>query len=125
MKLPEDSIITLAQEGRMTLQVPTCWYGEPAPKLVDYPDDWFIHITGGRPALGREKGFLHLTRAGWEANKEDIRKAYEGSGDPEGSWQEFEKFVEVEFVERKKALQKHRDNLRKKMKDAEALLDSI
>jgi len=100
MRIPTSSITTLAGEGRITLQVPACWIGT-APELTDYPDEWFCQLRGARvPAVGRETGFLFLTRAGFEANKAAIRAAFEAANTRRSGegWAAFEAHAAQHFA---------------------------
>ena len=108
MRLPEGAITYLASEGRITLQVPPFVIGEIS-RMIDYPDEWFHYVkmireNCYRPVFGREQGYLHLTRAGWEANREALREAFESSPSTK-TWQDFERYVETYFYNMGQAIQ--------------------
>lgn len=86
----------LIDEGRITLQVPGIENDTAAPK------EWWCKI-GGRysPAVGKESGFEHLTRKGWEDNMPEVKTRYESAksrGYDRGiPWEQFEVYVENHF----------------------------
>jgi hypothetical protein len=79
MQVFKDWAACLRDEGRLTLQVPVFWLGA-TPSLVDVPDDWFYYLKCDgahmRLAVGRESGFLYISPAGYEANKDAIIGAW-------------------------------------------------
>lgn len=86
----------------MTVQVPECAIGSPVPEEIDAPDDWFIRTDGWEL---KPKGFLHLSRAGFEANRDALRTAFEKyiHDEPHGragdkTWADFENEIEHFFV---------------------------
>lgn len=105
MKILKGSITSLASQGYITLQIPVydVWIDkEPKQsKTEDIPDDWVITLKGGqrRPVIGKEKGFLFLSKIGWDANWKKIRQTYLDSGSPRGTWADFEEHVEEHFQE--------------------------
>jgi hypothetical protein len=119
MKILKGAITSLASEGRITLQIPQfdLCFGNYTPEYEEVPDEWIITLrnSGSRPAVGRESGFWFLTRVGWEANKDAIKKAFESANFQRGTWKEFEEYAEEHFLEVGKALQKHVDYLQKKI----------
>ena len=80
MKMWKNWRSTLREEGYLTLQVPQfariTLNHAPNIELVDVPDEWFWSIKDDRPAVGKERGFLHISPAGYAANKESIAQAY-------------------------------------------------
>lgn len=117
----KDAITSLASRGHMDIQVPDVALAGNAAfhpddqddlaELVDgeptelVPAEWFVELKGDAPVVGREVGFLHLTRAGWAANKAAIKQAFLAAefkrGD--GTWETFEKTVAEHFVKVEKA----------------------
>jgi len=74
MKISTEQITALVSQGYMSLQVPEF--------DVDFqPDDWFIEVKcvvdGYRLCFGRERGFVHLSPKGFEANKTALKEAFE------------------------------------------------
>jgi hypothetical protein len=116
MRIPTDSITVLAGQGRITLQVPEGWVGT-APDLTDYPDEWFCRLRNARvPAVGRESGFLFLTRAGFEANKPVIRAAFEAAPPRSGAdWAAFEAHAARHFENIAKAVAKEIETYERKL----------
>jgi hypothetical protein len=96
MKLQEGSITVLASEGRLTLQVPEWSIGDDS-ELVEYPDRWFVRLHGRRPCVGRESGYLFLSREGWKANREILKQAFSTVRGAE--WSDFEQHAEKHFQE--------------------------
>ena len=134
MRLTTDSITSQAARGRCCLQVPEYCIvlgtnAEPEP-TQEYPDDWFVRLKHGRPVVAGERtGFLHLTRKGFEANKEALRHAFEekvgdGTNYPQGknTWEDFERLAEEDFANREKVLRKLKVNLEKKLASINNLL---
>ena len=75
MKISKSAIYSLASEGIITLQIPTLYIGNLPNDIVDLPDNWFCKIKHPvRPCVGKEHGFLYLTRKGWAANKKILKK---------------------------------------------------
>lgn len=114
MILAKDSITALASEGRCGTQVPqidVVFSGALTSPRVNYPDEWFCWLkSDGVPCVGRQKGFLHLTETGWDANKDDIKKAFEyaiAHGRDRGeTWTDFEKEVSDHFANVRKKVAK-------------------
>ena len=78
MKILKGAITSLAEQGYITLQIPIydVWIDQ-APQqseTEDIPDKWVIYLKGGqrRPTIGKEKGYLFLSRLGWDKNREKI-----------------------------------------------------
>lgn len=118
MRIVKGTITSLAARGDITLQVPDAWIGS-APAMEEVPDEWFMRVKcegkGVRPCVGKESGFLYLSRAGWEANKERIKEAFEGYNEkmrreyPTHKWQvwaDFEAHVEQHFEDMRKAVER-------------------
>jgi len=106
MKILKGAITSLAEEGYITLQIPVydVWVDQQAPQrseTEDIPDDWIIYLKGGqrRPIIGKEKGFLFLSKTGWDANWKKIREAFLNCEHPRGTWADFEDHVEIHFQE--------------------------
>jgi hypothetical protein len=119
MKMQKDTITHLMWCGYLTLQVPEIEvnFGTPLPEsaYVDAPDEWFMRLSGDLPS---SRGFLHLSRAGYEANKTAIREAFEVAlADPERrraeSWADFEAFVVKHFENINRAVAKKAERLEK------------
>ena len=112
MKILKGAVTSLASQGYITLQIPVydVWIDQDPQQseTEDIPDNWVIHLKGGqnRPVIGKEKGFLFLSKIGWEANWKKIRQAYLDSGSPRGTWADFEEHVELHFEGVIKATQK-------------------
>jgi hypothetical protein len=121
MKIPKESLFSLMQEGYITLQIPQFTIGNPG-KIYDYPDEWFSIINSRqRPARGKETGFLYFSLKGWKANKDKIKKAFNSSSNPRGTWQEFEKYVNNHFNDLKTGIQKDIASHQKRLKELQAL----
>lgn len=76
MKIPRSSIVSLSSSGYITLQVPDVvinFGGGSLPPDDDLPDEWFVRLTDGVPS---PQGFLHLSRKGWEANRDALWEAF-------------------------------------------------
>ena len=112
MKILKRTITTLASEGRISLQVPqyniitegnrAIAYDANHSKdedVIDIPDEWIIYLRNGSPAVGKESGHTFLTKMGWQANKDEIKKAFESSEYPRGTWEDFENHVVEHFSE--------------------------
>ncbi|MFW9871574.1 MAG: hypothetical protein ACFFG0_00560 [Candidatus Thorarchaeota archaeon] len=124
MILYKDVITTLVSEGYLTLQVPEYTISldkVPNENFIDYPDEWFVRANHTRgPSLNKkENGFIFLSEIGWKANKDDIKKAFESSKNPRGTWEDFEKHVIEHFREIKNLLNKRIIYFEKKLKEAQ------
>jgi len=135
-----DDITALQGKGYVTLQIPQFSIDigptpepevEPPEPQVELPADWFnvIKYVGNacRPCIGKENGFLFLTRKGYEANKERIRKAFEqaiakGLDRTNGEgWLAFEKYAEKHFSEMEKTIEKEKNKFAKKVAELNTL----
>ena len=113
MKIYEGFIGALRNEGRQTLQVPdiVISFDGSKEKIIEVPDNWFIRVYGEFPAVGREEGFLYLSKIGFEATKKELKKEYfsgfarrSGRKPIEQDWKDFEDYAENFFAELKKNL---------------------
>lgn len=130
MKIPMSSLLNNIASG--TLQVPQYGYQHtPADvgpgtftqiQMVEIPDDWVIMLRGNRPCVGKETGYLYLTKKGYAANIPQIRQIWEAAG---GQWSEFEKMAESHFKAVEKATMRLINELKKRVEQAEALLTKI
>lgn len=124
MRIFKSSITAMARQGRASLQVPDVAIGKPIPETEEYPDDWFIVLKDNRPAIGRESGFLHLTRKGFEANKHQLQQALVGN--PRGTtWEVFESIIMRDFAQVEKNSQKYINDLQKKIVDIQKALGKL
>lgn len=86
MKVTHDWCECLRDEAKLSLQVPTIsisFNPQGAPfahgveNTVDIDPSWVCEVkVDGKPAVGREEGFLRISRIGYEANKDRILDAY-------------------------------------------------
>lgn len=99
MKIIKDSITALASEGRMTLQIPQYDLGANNTIEEEVPDEWFVTLRNASyPAVGREHGYLFLTRAGWFANQDKLKEAFENAEYNRGNtWEDFETYTIKHF----------------------------
>lgn len=88
MNIPISNILMQASEGRLTLQVPTLnldVYGSDMQEVtllnaVNLPDEWFCYLKyDATPCIGKQSGFLYLTRKGYMANYDDLKLAFQSS----------------------------------------------
>jgi len=114
MEILKDAITSSARGGYLSLQIPeiAVRFNGGQDEVENIPDDWVCRLKScDRPAVGKESGFLYLTRKGYEANKPAIRAAFEqaiASGtDRTGGigWPAFEQAAAFHFseVERRRA----------------------
>ena len=99
MKILKDSITSLASEGRMTLQIPQYDLGSSDAIEEEVPDEWVVTLTQySYPAVGKECGYLFLTRAGWLANQDKMKDAFEDAKFHRGNtWEDFEAHAKKHF----------------------------
>ena len=124
MRIIKGAIVAGAANGYLGVQVAEIAYGDDV-EYVEAPDEWFIRLKDRRPAVGREDGFLFLTRIGWEANKEQMRQAFETAQFKRGTWEDFEKHVEDFFTDSKKRAARFVRLMKKKTRQAEATLEKM
>jgi len=116
MKIDKSTILSHPSAGRITLQVPE-WSLFTDPKAAqdaepteNHPDEFFMEMKRAgaalRPAVGREEGYIYLTRKGWEFFKADIEKAFKSVANPRGTWAEFEGYAAAHFEEAERARQR-------------------
>ena len=95
--------------------------------MVEYPDEWFVWLksttSGLRPVVGRESGFLFLSRVGYEANREALKQAF--SENRGCSWEDFERHVEKHFRTLHTSTAKLVAKLTKQLADAQAVLGTL
>lgn len=138
MKILKGVITTLAGEGRMSLQVPqytVIVHNERAiaydasqvkpDDVIDAPDEWFVYLRNNSPAVGKESGHLFLTRAGWDANRKEIREAFLNSEFPRGTWADFQDHVDMHFAEVKRNGNRRIKLLNDKVKQLKEALKKI
>ena len=128
MRIIKGAIEQLASEGYITLQVPqyiidTRLPPPPMP-LETIPNDWIetLKSSQDRRCCGNESGFWFLTEKGWNAKKDDIKKAFINSQHPRGSWTDFEVHATKHFKNVAERNQKHLKSLQDKLKRFEAIL---
>lgn len=142
MRILRDTITYLAGSGYRTLQIPNVAINLPAPtpeirdhgfsdedlermrnfepEYEEVPDEWIVHVHSGcrRYCLTdreRRHSFLHLSRAGFEANREAIRQAFENSPMKRGTWEQFLADAEEEWRKLEAGTERYRANLRRKL----------
>jgi len=131
MQILKDSITCLAGQGRITLQIPqySIWLGPEArqPETEEVPDEWIMTLrsSASYPAVGKESGYSFLTRAGWLANKDKIKEAFELSNSMRGSWEDFEKYVERHFQSTREKTIKRIAFMEKKTRQLQEGLDKL
>lgn len=92
MTISLDSVTHSARCGYITLQVPdtqivvtnvsgsikaTAVPASSTPNPVSVPDDYFCRLKNCAPVVGKEYGFLYLTKKGFRYFYRDIKKAFE------------------------------------------------
>lgn len=121
MRLPQSSLTTHAARGSKTLQIPDLCIGDDPEPTVDMPDEWFCYLRDGVPAVGRQTGFLWLTRAGYAANRELLLAAYETSttGRGDGRRETFEAAAQAHFADVERRRDRAIGNLRRQLEQLE------
>ena len=128
MKILKDSIVTLASEGRLTLQVPEWDIVNGQCTRIDTeiaPDEWFCRLKYYKPVVGKQEGFLFLTEKGFEANKDKLKIAFENSNlrnGGKGKWHLFEEHAKDHFAKVKKAQNKLINELQNKLAQAQSFI---
>lgn len=126
MKLSYETLTSGAKCGYLSIHIPSlCVGGNPPNHIeVDMPDEWFMFVNAGPvPVVGKQEGFLYLTRKGYEDNKDRLRTAFElaiasGFDRTDGrGWVAFEEYVENHFTKLAKAIEKKRKYLNKLLVD--------
>jgi len=118
MKLIKGSITRLSSQGYITLQIPGYAIGDPGIEIEteEVPDNWIIILHSNKCAsVGKEGGFLFLTKTGWEANKDKIKDAYENAKHQRGPWEKFELHAEEQFKKVEKSTKHKIQFLQKKI----------
>jgi hypothetical protein len=125
MKIIKDRIISIAAGGRISLQIPQVndRFRGVVYETEEIPDEWVIKLRLRRyPTTGSETGYLFLTEAGWKANKDKIREAFETAKFKRGSWNEFEQHALDHFKRVEKSTRRRVSFLLKKVR---ALQDTL
>lgn len=120
MKLNPESLLHLVQAGYFSTRVPELHVtagmelrsnGE-LETAVEMPDEWFCRVKiasgGARLTFGKEKGYLHLSEEGWNANRDRMREAFNPC---RGTWEEFEAYVEKYQADVRERTERHRKKL--------------
>lgn len=128
MKIFKDSIIALASEGRLTLQIPEYSVDIVNNRIVPItdddefeiiPDDWVCKLRSNHlPVVGKQDGFLYLTKKGYEANKDKLKIAFENSNmryGGAGKWHLFEEHAQEHFDKVAKAQKRLLNELQNKL----------
>lgn len=124
----------LRSRGKYSLQVGEVALGSPVPATVEAPDEWFERLkvcsglrrgtAGQRRPFGREQGFLFLSRAGYEANREQLREIverYNAEWPGEGfTWQAFNAVAMAHFDMVDECTRRHADKMAFKARQAAA-----
>ena len=119
-----DPLFSLPAEGRVTLQIPDIEvdFSNRTSSRSDfsaYPKDWFVKLNNNIPAVGKQDGFTHWTKKGWEANKDKIKDAFLKTSTPRGyTWEDFEKHASEHFASVQKKTER-------KIKDLSSKLDAL
>ena len=109
-----DRLIThQASLGHISIQLPWC-------DINDFPTGWAVTLrgSGSRLSLGKEGGFVFLTRVGWKANKSKIKAAFERSEKKERTWDQFESMIEESLNYTYKSTKKYLENLESDIEEA-------
>jgi hypothetical protein len=117
MRIIQGSIIDHPSTGRMTLQIPSIAIfigAESSAQYEEVPDEWICELRQEVPVTGKEQGYLFLTRTGWDANREQIRQAFEASGS-QATWEQFEQFARRHFTEVERKTQRKLQQLQNKV----------
>lgn len=124
MKVLNQSLYSLPSRGYMTLQIPDLVIGEVKPEeFVELPDEWFQVVGSNgvrRPLNG--SGILYWSEKGFQANRDQIKAAFDASASHRGSWVDFETKAIQFLQEVKTKTEKHVKFLRKKADKLEGLL---
>lgn len=122
MRLSKDAILSSAKQGYLSLQVPDIYIGFDTD-LADFPDDWFCYLKeafSGRPAIGKEEGFLYLSRKGYEVNREAMKESF--SLERGHDWVAFEAYVAEHFAKIERFVEKRKKTLAKQIAELEAFV---
>ena len=114
MSVATNLITQLTSEGYHTLQVPqfSIDLNGPGTDHTDLSDDYVIPVKSvscykQRIAIGREQGFMYMSRKGFNHYLNDIKASFSSS---RGTWQEFLAYAKDELdtieAESRKALVK-------------------
>jgi len=116
----EDSLVFLAKRGHLSLQIGVPVISRtPVAGCQEIPDEWICELHNNHPVTGREKGFFFFTRAGYAANKEKLKIAFEESGK---DFSAFEAYAEMHFKAIEKSVKKYIKMLKSKLKQAEEFI---
>jgi hypothetical protein len=120
----KDRLFSLIDEGRITTQIATHIIGrEPKPdseETITIPEDYLMTVSyKGARLLPSKTGFLHFSRKGWNALKDEIKTRYEhaiANGMDRGkTWVDFESETEAYYNKIAKSVEKEKDSLLKKI----------
>lgn len=104
MKFHLEDITQHAKGGWASLAIYSS-YGKWVSPLIDYPDEWF-HVLeiGDKPRIGKKSGYVHLSRAGFQAFEPDLFAAFQQSNNASfPTWDLYKAALEAHFAQVEKA----------------------
>lgn len=119
------AITHLASRGRTDIQVPEInistkgvLYARDVPNdTEELPDAWFIRLSYYLPVI--KGGFLYLSKAGWEANKNQIKIAFEkaivNNYNRGKTWDDFINEINKHFIKIENTINKKKKYLIKQL----------
>ena len=81
-----------------------------------------MRLRNDAPCVGKENGFLYLSRKGWAVNKERVKEAFSRTPYPRGTWEQFEKYAEDHFAKLEAGRQRRLRLLRTKADELEKVV---
>ena len=119
MQIIKGTITQLASKGYLTLQIPDVSLGAVprcGPEWEEAPDEWFVSLkASGHPVTSnRETGYRYLSRKGWEANKDALKRAFVGNPRA-NTWEDMEAHVAEHFAKVERKTQEYLRQLREKI----------
>ena len=115
MKFHIEDIVANAKKGVPRLGV-TRTNQKWVSQVIDYPDDWFMELTGYQPRIGKKAGYTALSKAGFKAFEPDLHAAFIASGGNAQwqvivTWPDYVQAIDDEYAEiekqRKRMIAKH------------------
>lgn len=129
MKMTIDNMLYYVSLGKITFQVPQYSISinerhiETKKNEFDneLPDEWFIELKGGSnvPVIGKQQGYLFISKIGYEQNKEEILRRFVAAG---GSVEELETEANKFYNKLEKSIHKKISQLQKDLNKLNSLL---
>ena len=121
MKIIKGAILSGSKSGHigfLGLMVPDGAIGPV--EYEECPDEWFCICSESGPVVGREQGFICLSRLGYSQNFDNLKSVF--SNKRGNTWEDFVREAELHFSNMEKKRTKKISQLLKKVEELEKVV---